>query len=177
MTSGRTIRYVAGGGLLVAWLAAANMPAQDPDRTRDRARPLDPVPPAVIAEEVHSQAARLQARMAQAPVPESNPRNPFAFGATPRAARAAEPEATVAVAAPSAVMVPPPPALTLMGIAEEYVIGGYRRTAVIGGEGDEIFMVTEGDRVGERYKVTKIGADAVELEDVVNKGYRRLALR
>ena len=26
-------------------------------------------------------------------------------------------------------------------------------------------MVTEGQTVGDRYKVTKIGADAVELED------------
>jgi len=31
--------------------------------------------------------------------------------------------------------------------------------------------------VGDRYTVKKIGADAVELEDVDTKGYRRLALR
>ena len=176
MTSGRTVLYVAGGGLLVAWLAAANMPSQDTDRARERAQPPDPVPAATIAEEVHSQAARLQARMAQAPVPESNPRNPFAFGAAPRRAPA-ESEIRTAVEPEPAVFVPPPPALTLMGIAEEWVIGGFRRTAVIGGEGDQIFMVMEGDRVGERYKVTKIGADAIELEDLVTKAYRRLALR
>ena len=175
MTSGRTVLYVAGGGLLVAWLAAANMPSQDTDRTREPARPVAPPPAAAIAEEVHAQAARLQARMAQAPVPERNPRNPFAFAATPRPP---QPEVrAAAVDAAPAVVVPPPPALTLMGIAEEYVIGGFRRTAVIGGDGDEIFMVAEGDRVGERYKVTKIGADAVELEDLVTRAYRRLGLR
>jgi len=38
-------------------------------------------------------------------------------------------------------------------------------------------MVGEGDAVGERYRVKKVGADAVELEDVVTKAYRRLALR
>jgi hypothetical protein len=38
-------------------------------------------------------------------------------------------------------------------------------------------MASEGDAVGERYRVKKIGADAVELEDVVSKAYRRLALR
>ena len=141
MTSGRTVLYVAGGGLLVAWLAAANMPSQDTDRTREPARPVAPPPAAAIAEEVHAQAARLQARMASAPVPERNPRNPFAFGAIPRA-RAAESEVRAAtVDAEPAVVVPPPPALTLMGIAEEYVIVGYRLTAVIGGDGDEIFMV------------------------------------
>ena len=176
MSAGRKIAYVAGGGLLVAWIAAANMPSQDADRATERARPAPPVSPATIAEDVNSQAARLQARMSQAPVPETNSRNPFAFGMTPRHTRGAEPVAAAAVEPPPPD-IPPPPALTLMGIAEEYVIGGFRRTAVIGGDGDAIFMVSEGDRVGERYKVTKIGADAVELEDLVNKGYRRLALR
>jgi len=64
-----------------------------------------------------------------------------------------------------------------MGIAEESTPAGPRRTAVIGGEGDALYMVREGDAVGDRYRVTKIGADAVELEDVLTKGYRRLALR
>jgi hypothetical protein len=175
MSSGRTVLYLAGGGLLVAWIAAANMPSQDADRANERARPAPGVPTATLADEVHSQAARLQARMAQAPAPDNHPRNPFAFGELPRQTRA--PQAAVTIDEPPPVFVPPPPALTLMGIAEEHVIGGFRRTAVIGGDGDAIFMVTEGDRVGERYKVTKIGADAVELEDLVNQGYRRLALR
>jgi Tfp pilus assembly protein PilP len=64
-----------------------------------------------------------------------------------------------------------------MGVAEETTPSGPRRTAVIGGDGDTIYMVGEGDAVGERYRVTKIGADAIELEDVVTKAYRRLALR
>jgi hypothetical protein len=177
MSAGRKIAYVAGGGLLVAWIAAANMPSHDADRASERGRSTPAVSPSAIAEDVDSQAARLQARMAHAPVPENNPRNPFAFGMTPRPSRVAQPVAAATVEAAPAVVVPPPPALTLMGIAEEYVIGGYRRTAVIGGDGDAVFIVAEGDSVGDRYKVTKIGADAVELEDLVNKGYRRLALR
>jgi hypothetical protein len=64
-----------------------------------------------------------------------------------------------------------------MGIAEETTAAGPRRTAIIGGDGDTIFMVVEGESVAGRYKVTKIGADAVELEDQTTKGYRRLALR
>jgi Tfp pilus assembly protein PilP len=76
-------------------------------------------------------------------------------------------------------VVPPPlPVLTLMGVAEETLSGGgVRRTAVIGGDGDTIYMVVEGQGVGDRYRVTKIGVDAVELEDLLTKGYRRLALR
>ena len=177
MSSGKTILYAAGGGLLVAWFAAANMPSQDTDRASERARAAPSVPTETLADDVHAQAARLQARMAQAPAPDTNPRNPFAFGMAPHHARAAQPVAAAAVVDEAAAFVPPPPALTLMGVAEEYVIGGFRRTAVIGGDGDAIFMVSEGDRVGDRYKVTKIGADAVELDDIVTKAYRRLALR
>ena len=179
MSAGRKIVYVAGGGLLVAWIAAANMPSQDAERASERARPAPSASPVTIADDVNAQAARLQARMAQAPAPESTSRNPFAFGMTPRHPRGTGPVAAAAAAVAEAPMpaVPPPPALTLMGIAEEYVIGGFRRTAVIGGEADTIFMVTEGDPVGDRYKVTKIGVDAIELEDLVTKAYRRLALR
>jgi hypothetical protein len=64
-----------------------------------------------------------------------------------------------------------------MGIAEDTTPQGVQRTAIISGDGDALFMVTEGQSVGERYKVTKIGADAVELEDLVTHAYRRIALR
>jgi Tfp pilus assembly protein PilP len=80
------------------------------------------------------------------------------------------------VAPDAGAFTPPLPALTLMGIAEEAVAAGPRRTAVIA-DGDIIYMVVEGQAVGTRYKVTKIGADAVELEDLLTKGYRRIALR
>ena len=45
-------------------------------------------------------------------------------------------------------LAPPLPVLTLMGIAEETTAAGPRRTAVIGGDGDTIYMVTEGQAVG-----------------------------
>lgn len=175
--------YLAGGALFVAYLAAANMPSQDGERTQDRERLTPAADSPTLADEVRSQATRLHARLADAPAPENTTRNPFAFGVVARAARTPQPDvhAEVPEAAPMPVAAPMP-MLTLMGIAEEYVIGGVRRTAVIsmpggGGDADPIFMVTEGDPVGDRYKVTKIGADAVELEDVVTKAYRRLALR
>ena len=175
MTSRKTALYLAGGALLVTYFAAANMPSQDADRSPERARPAETVSPGILAEGVHSQAARLQARMAQAPVPEPSSRNPFSFAPAPRAA---PPQVRAAVVDEAPVaFVPPTPMLTLMGIAEESVIGGVRRTAVIGGDGDTIFMVLEGDPVGDRYKVTRIGADAVELEDLLSRAYRRIALR
>jgi Tfp pilus assembly protein PilP len=80
-------------------------------------------------------------------------------------------------AEPAPAAVAPLPPLTLMGVAEESTPAGPRRTAVVGGDGDTIYMVVEGDPIGERYRVTKIGADAIELEDLLSKGFRRLALR
>jgi hypothetical protein len=182
MTSRSAAVYGVGAALLVAYLAAANMPSQDPQPRERGARPAGTSGTESLAVEVRSQAARLHARMAEAPVPDPNPRNPFAFGPSPRAARPGPREGMVRAtvvpdAGTPAAVEPPLPVLTLMGIAEETTPAGPRRTAVIGGEGDIIYMVTEGQPVGPRYKVTKIGADAIELEDVLTKGYRRIALR
>jgi len=178
MTSRTAAVYGVGGMLLVACLAAANMPQErDPEPRRTARAPQAPGPDA-LAVEVNSQASRLHALMAQAPVPDPNPRNPFSFGAA-RAVRAVPPPNVHAALAeePAPVFAAPLPALTLLGVAEETTAAGPRRTAVIGGDGDTIYMVVDGDVVGERYRVKKIGADAVELEDVVTKGYRRIALR
>ena len=51
------------------------------------------------------------------------------------------------------------------------------RTAVIVGPSDELFMVTEGQEVAGRYRVSAIGADAVELKDPATGAVRRLILR
>jgi hypothetical protein len=64
-----------------------------------------------------------------------------------------------------------------MGVAEEMSPEGLHRTAVIGGAADAIYMVVEGQSFGDRYRVTTIGQDAVELKDLVTGAYRRLAMR
>jgi hypothetical protein len=181
MSSGKAAAYGVGAVLFVAYLATANMPSEDQPPPARAPRPA-PAGPEVLAGEVSAQAARLQVRMAQAPAPDQNPRNPFSFGLPARAARAGVNHdgmvhATVASDTAPVAIAPALPALTLMGIAEETTSAGPRRTAVIGGEGDTLYMVVEGQPVGTRYKVTKIGADAVELEDLLTKAYRRIAMR
>ena|SRR5438477_90918 len=179
MITRKTAGYGSIGAILVAWLAAANLPSPNIEITRSRdpragaAAPVDG-----IASEVRSQAAKLRGRLAQAPAPDLNPRNPFAFVAAPRRSHPEAPVVRAAVAAEeSTPLAPAPPALILMGIAEDTSPAGPRRTAIIAGEADALFMVTEGQLVAGRYKVSKIGADAVELEEIGTKGYRRLALR
>jgi hypothetical protein len=178
MTARKTALYGVGAALLFAYLAAANMPSQESPSTERAARPAATTGTESLAGEVRSQAARLHARMADAPVPDMNPRNPFSFAPSPRGVvRDGLVHAAVVPEAPPAVIPPPLPTLTLMGVAEETLPAGVRRTAVIGGDGDTIYMVVEGQAVGDRYKVTKIGVDAVELEDLLTHGYRRIAMR
>jgi hypothetical protein len=69
------------------------------------------------------------------------------------------------------------PPLQLIGVAEQTVAGVLVRTAVITADSDEPLMVVAGETLGARYRVTAVGADAVELSDLVTGATRRLALR
>jgi len=75
-------------------------------------------------------------------------------------------------AAPAVAEEPPAPDLVLIGFAEE----GTTRTAMLG-SADELLMVTEGQTVAGRYRVAKVGADAVELIDLTTAATRRLLLK
>ncbi len=67
--------------------------------------------------------------------------------------------------------------MELMGVAEQKTEAGLKRTAMIGAPGDQLFMVSEGQEVAGRYRVSAVGADAVELRDLLTGATRRLALR
>ena len=56
-----------------------------------------------------------------------------------------------------------------VAVREFYMAKGYGRA--------DYLLFVEGQAVGARYRVTKIGVDAVELEDLVTHGYRRIAMR
>jgi hypothetical protein len=176
MTSMRAAAYVSGGALLVAWFAAAGSPTQELAPPRDTApRSVPTSGSASLAADVQAQATKLRERLAQAPAPAVNQRNPFSFPVV-HVARTAAPAAKAAYAPPPPAE-PPLPALVLMGVAEEMSPEGLHRTAVIGGAADAIYMVMEGQSFGDRYRVTTIGQDAVELKDLVTGAYRRLAMR
>jgi hypothetical protein len=177
MTSVRLAAYIGGGALLVGWLAAAaSAPVSEVPPARDGAQPAPTSGSSSIASEVEAQASKLRARLSQAPTPSTRPRNPFSFAA-PRPVRAASGPAKAPAADSAAPALPVVPTLLLMGIAEDPSPDGPRRTAVIGGAADALYMVMTGQTIADRYEVTAIGADAVELKDLLTGGYRRLALR
>jgi hypothetical protein len=180
MTFTRAAAIVSGGALLVAWFAVAgSTPEQELGPVGDRTPSTATSGPGSLAAEVEQQAVRLRERLAQAPSPQPQPRNPFSFASAraPRHLASSGGPAQVDAATPDPASVAGPPPLVLMGIAEEPSSEGPHRTAVIGGTGDELYMVMEGQMVADRYKVKTIGVDAIELEDTVTGGFRRLAMR
>jgi hypothetical protein len=132
-----------------------------------------------LAADVQAQTERLRSRMAAAPTPRPSSRNPFDFGSRAPAARAAaRPQRGAALdGAPIAPQPVGEPPLQLIGVAEQSVAGVLVRTAVITADSDEPLMVVAGETLGARYRVTAVGADAVELSDLVTGATRRLALR
>jgi hypothetical protein len=170
----RTATIVVVGGALLAWLAGA----ATSNRTSVPLPILQRTPIELRGEELAVEIARLQERLRPTSTPRQPGRNLFSFHAA--AARAARTAPMVAAPAPALVEAPPAlpvlPALKLAGIAEDEGPEGPVRTAIISGQG-QLFLVKEGESVLQRYRVTKISADVVEIVDLEDNSIRRLALR
>jgi Tfp pilus assembly protein PilP len=170
MTPARAATYLVGAVLLAAWLASAAgvVRSQIPPVYRAAA---DSTRLDAVVLDVQSQASRLRQRLAHAPAPRAALRNPFSFNTRRTLSAPKQARSTVAVA-PAVDAAVPEPALMLIGIAEE----GATRTAMVE-SGEELLMATEGQVLAGRYRVGKVGLDAVELVDVVSGATRRLVLR
>lgn len=126
---------------------------------------------------MQSQAGRLRTRLAAAPAPDPPRRNPFVFGARERAVHAVATSSRPRVVDRPGVPVVPDLVIELVGVAEQKTGDGTKRTAMLTALGDQLFMVSEGQAFADRYRVSAVGADAVELQDLVTGSTRRLALR
>jgi hypothetical protein len=170
MTPTRAAAYLGGGMLLAAWLASAAGVGRAPSIPPVASLSPEAVQLDAIASDVQTQALRLRQRLAVAPAPRATIRNPFEFLALPPPPAASSKRP--AGSAPPVADVPPEPNLVLIGLAED----GSTRTAMIE-SGDELVMAIEGQTVVGRYRVVKVGADAVELVDLVTGTTRRLFLK
>jgi hypothetical protein len=177
--------------LVAVWGSSASLPLARSDDRADRRAADREGQPAPALFDVDEAAARLRSRQRESPAPRDGGRNPFEF------ARPAVTAASVIAAPASAITPPAPPAeppaplFTLSGIVDKTVEnrvseggtgeGGAGqkttvRTAVISGLG-QLYFAKVGDPVTTRYTVAAIGADAVELRDVVTGQSIRLALQ
>jgi hypothetical protein len=153
----RLVLFGAAGGALVLWAAAA--------ATSSSASPPSAARHAAVSEgrgaQLQSEIARLHDRLRPDAVPVQR-RDLFHFESRARVVpRAAAPVAIVPIDTAPVVVAP---SLKLIGLAEEPGANGMIRTAIISGRG-ELFMVKEGDRVADRYRVARVSADSVELAD------------
>ena len=169
MTRTRAAAWIAGSGLLVAWLAAAANPPVTPVPTAAPQRtPLEGKQP---WRDLNAETDRLQHWLATAPLTRPPMRNPFKFVAPdPVPHSSGIPAAGVRPTVPA-----PPPPLTLAGIAENDAGGTITRTAIVSADG-QVFLAREGEIFADRYRVVRIGADAVELRDETADVIVRLGL-
>ena len=167
----RTATIVAIGGAFAAWLYAAATSGN-----RDRLQPFEIQPPAIDrrGDELAAEIARLHERLRPSVTPRQPGRDLFSFVSP--AAGPATASNTPAAPVDSPIVRPAPPALKLSGIAEDVTPDGLVRTAILSGSG-ELFVAKEGDTVAERYRIVKISADVVELEDLTEGTTVRLALK
>jgi hypothetical protein len=103
-------------------------------------------------------------------------RNLFSFN-EPRPRREPVVKPALSESLPVAPVVAPPPPFKLAGIAEDRGPDGPIRTAIISAPGQGPYLVKEGQNVTARYKVTRIAADVVELQDLGDHSVLRLALK
>lgn len=155
---------------MAAWLAAAAgtrtvTPPSNPQ--------IDQAPPLGVPPAIEEEAERLRQFLDAPPHPRQTERNPFEFA--PRAPRL-DARVTTAAIGTAQPIVPPGPKLTLDGIAEDEAPNGPVRTAIISAAG-QLFLVKEGGLVTPRYRVARIGADAVELEDLLDGTPLRIGLK
>lgn len=159
-------------GALAAWLAAAATAVR-----HDAAQPAPTVAvkPDARGAALDAEVARLTERIRPDVAPLDPGRNLFAFREPkPQPAPAASRRAFAGP--PPGALPPGPPTFTLDGLAENPGADGPVRTAIISGAG-QLFLVKVGDAVTLRYRVAKIGADAVELTDLSTGAIVRLALK
>jgi hypothetical protein len=153
--------WLAGGGVLATWLAVS--PNRGATHAPQAAAPQQSSSVQQMrTDSFYERAERLRARIPAAEFRYST-RNPFRF-TPPNGSRNGRPSQTVAAPVEPAPLAspPPPPSLTLSGIAERKTADGVARTAVLTSDG-QIYLVSVGDVVGGRYTVASIEAEAVVL--------------
>jgi hypothetical protein len=69
---------------------------------------------------------------------------------------------------------PPPPPINIKFVG--FASGGGEPTQVILSQGDNIFVAREGQIVNRRYKVNKINANSVEIEDLLSNNRQTIPL-
>ena len=176
MTIRRVFSFAVSTLALASWFSAASTP--DVPSPVTRVAPRGPSPLDRSSALLQSEIDRLHDRLSPAARP-SHSRDLFRFNA-PRPRRSTQAAAaSAAIVAPVTAAAPvqeQPPALQLIGVAEDAAPDGVVRTAILSGLGD-VFLVKAGDVISGRFRVDQIAADAVQLTTISTSSVTTLALR
>lgn len=167
---------VSGATLLAGWLASAP-PSSTTAAATTSATPGPQA--AAAASDIGQLAARLQTQTRQAADYGSPERNLFRFGqSVPVRSAASQPGTSVAPAPPVEILpqAPPPPPVTLAGVASDPDGTRTVRTAILSSPAG-VLLVHEGDEVLGQYRVGAIGEDAVELTRLSDGTAFRITLK
>jgi len=185
MDASRTAVIVVGVNLLAVWAAAAaGGRATAPPETGPARQASVEAAVSDASSELASASVRLDAR---ARSPRARPRahrDPFQFGgAAGRRGAPAAARVSGALAAETnearlgdQLEAAAEPQVVLQGMAETQEGEGVVRTAILKADG-ELVLAGLGARVIGRYEVVALGADAVELEDLVSHARRTCRLK
>ena len=127
-----------------------------------------------------AQVERLHGRLSPDGTPRGAGRNPFSFGVRPVAATqppsAPPPPRPALVEGGPRMAQPAAPPFRLAGIAEDTKGGTPTRTAILS-TSTGVVLAHEGDLLPPRYRVTKISADVVEINEMGTTSTTRLVLK
>jgi hypothetical protein len=179
MNASRTAAIVVGVNLIAVWVAAAagGLVAQPSPAS---------VPARLSADQAVEEASSLltaatmrleaHARRRETPMPVA--RDPFRFGGTGRAARHSPGvrETDRPVESRPAEAAAPAFNVVLQGMAESQDGDTVVRTAILSADGD-LVLATVGMAIGGRFQVVAIGADSIDLEDMVDRSRRTCRLK
>ncbi len=164
----KSTALLTGVTALATWLAA---PATPPAASA-RPRPQAALP---ASSSIEVEAARLSARTPPS-TPQTTPRrNPFEFAAVVAPARTAASSGASAVPSLLQTVAAEWPAVRLTGVATDIVAGAPQRMAIFSSR-DGVLLVREGETVLDRYRVTAIDSDGVEIARLEDGASRRISL-
>jgi len=167
----KSTAVISGAGILATWFFSMP-PASAPTSAVAHAVRTPRAVSSTV--DIETQAARLQVRPLHEAHYTEPSRNPFRFSERREPTR---PTTGIVAAPPVAIapLPPPPPTITLDGIAADSVGGQDQRTAILHTEAG-VVLAKEGDEIAG-YRVAKIAADAVELVKTADGSTLRLGLR
>jgi hypothetical protein len=171
----KSYALMSGAGVLSMWVVAAP-PARMPGRMTP-AQPRAAAGAAAAAIDIEEQADRLQARLQQEALYREPGRNLFRFAPKP-AARPTAPAIPEAPAPqiPALPTTPPPLPMRLAGVAVDHNGDATVRTAILS-TFSGVVLARPGDEVLDRFRVTSVEEEAVDLVTLADGTPVRLTLK